>query len=72
MNYSNFGKEKFIHDFSLIDWSPLTDSSELVNNNFDYFHSKVIFCVESHVPKKRVTGRRLKLRSKPWIGSEIQ
>ena len=71
-DYSNFGKEKFIHDFSLTDWSPLTDSPELVNNNFDYFYSKITSCVESHVPKKRVTGCGLKLRSKPWIGSKIQ
>ena len=38
-HYSNFGKKKFIHDFSLIDWSPLTDSPELVNINFNYFYS---------------------------------
>ena len=69
-DYSNFGKDKFIHDFSLIDWSPLTDFPELVNNNFDYFYSKVTSCVESHVPKKRVT--RNGLRSKPWIESKIQ
>ena len=56
----------------LIDWSPLTDSPELVNNNFDYFCSKITSCVESHVPKKRVARRGLKLRSKPWIGSKIQ
>ena len=71
-DYSNFGKEKFLHDFSLIDWSPLTDSPELVNNNFDYFYSKITSCVESHVPKKRVTRCGLKLRSKPWIGSKVQ
>ena len=71
-DYSNFGKEKFIHDFSLIDWSPLADPPELVNNNFDYFYSKITSCVESHVPKKRVTRHHLQLRSKPWIGSKIQ
>ena len=71
-DYSNSGKEKFICDFSLTDWPPLIDSPEQVNNNFDYFYSKVTFCVESHVPKKRVTRRGLKLRSKPWIGSKIQ
>ena len=57
---------------SLIDWSSLTDSPELVNNNFDYFCSKITSCVESHVPTKRVTRRGLKLRSKPWIASKIQ
>ena len=58
-DYSNFGKEKFIHDFSLIDWPPLTVSPEQVNS-FDYFYSKITSCVESHL-----TRRGLKLRSKP-------
>ena len=66
-DYSNFGKEKFIHDFSLIDWSPQTDSPELVNNNFDYFYSKITSCVESHVPEKRVTRRGLNPRD-PSLG----
>ena len=69
---SDFGKEKLIHDFSLIDWSPLTDSPQLVDNIFDYFCFKITSCVESYVPKKRVTGRGLKLKPKPWIGSKIQ
>ena len=62
-DYSNFGKEKFIHDFSLIDWSPLNDSPELVNNNFDYFYSKVTSCVEFHVPKKSYYK---------WLDTQIQ
>ena len=43
-----------------------------MNNNFDYFYSKTTSSVESHVPKKRVSRRGLKLKSKPWIGSKIQ
>ena len=29
-------------------------------------------CVDSHVPKKKVTKRELKLRTKPWINADIQ
>ena len=71
-DYSNFGEEKFIHDFSEIDWSPLDDMSRTVDDNSDYFYSKTTSCMESHVPKKRATRRNLKLRTKPWIGSKIQ
>ena len=71
-DYSNFGEEKFIHDFSEIDWSPLDDMSSTADNNFDYLYSKITSCIESHVPKKKVTRRNLKLRTKPWMGSKIQ
>ena len=71
-DYSNFSEEKFIHDFSEIDWSPPDDMSRTVDDNFDYFHSKTTSCMEYHLPKKRVTKRNLKLRTKPWIGSKIQ
>ena len=30
-DYSNLGKEKFIHDFTLIDWSSLDDTNLPVN-----------------------------------------
>ena len=71
-DYPNFGEEKFIHDFSEVDWFPLDDMSQTVDNNFDYFYSKITSFIESHLPKKRVTRRNLKLRTKPWIGSKIQ
>ena len=36
------------------------------------FYEKTSTCIDSHVPRKRVTNRKLKLRTKPWIDSEIQ
>ena len=71
-DYSNFGKEKFIHDYSLLDWSTLNNPSVSVNDHFDFFYEKRSTCIDSHVPRKRVTKRKLKLRTKPWINSEIQ
>ena len=68
---SKFGKEKFIHDYSLLDWSTLNNSSVSVNDHFDLFYEKTCTCVNPHVPKKRVTKKKLKLRTKPYINSEI-
>ena len=71
-DYSNFGKEKFIHDYSLINWSSLSDSNKSVNEHFNYFYKKTNDCINLHVQKKKVTKNMLKLQSKPWINSHIK
>ena len=71
-DYSNFGKEKFIHDFSQLDWSYLHNYELSINDKFDSFYIKSVACIDSHVPKKKVTRRKLKLRTKPWVNGEIQ
>ena len=71
-DYSKFGKEKFIHDFSLLDWSLLDESNKSVNEKFDYFYSAVSSCINGHAPKKKLSKKDLKLRSKPWINSKIK
>ena len=71
-DYTKFGREKFIHDFSVLDWSPINDPSVSVNDHFDYFVEKTTTCIDSHLPKKRITNRNLKLRTKPWINGKIQ
>ena len=43
-----------------------------INDKFDNFYIKSVACISSHVPKKKVTRRNLKLRTKPWINGEIQ
>ena len=71
-DYSSFGKEKFIHDYSLINWSSLSDSNKSVNEHFNYFYMKTNDCISLHVQKKKVTKNMLKLQSKPWINSHIK
>ena len=71
-DYSSYEEEKFIHDFSLLDWSSLDNSDISVNNHFNFFYEKTNTCIEQHVPKKKVTKKNLKLRTKPWISSDIQ
>ena len=71
-DYTNFAEEKFVYDYSNIDWSSLNDQSLSVDHHFDNFYAKTSSCVDSHVPKKKVTKRELKLRTKPWINADIQ
>ena len=43
-----------------------------INDKFDNFYIKSVACIDSHVPKKKVTRNNPKLRTKPWINDEIQ
>ena len=58
-DYSNFGKEKFIHDFSLIDGSILDNTDLSANDHFDYFYDEITSCIDLHVPKKQITSKVL-------------
>ena len=54
-DYLNFGKEKLIYDYSLIDWTSLSDPQISVDDHFDYLYEKISECIDTHVPKKKVT-----------------
>ena len=71
-DYSNFGKEKFIHHFSLIDWSILDNTDLSANDHFDYFYHEKTSCTDLRVPKKRITSKVLNLITEPWIDNDIQ
>ena len=59
-DYSNFGMEKFIHDFSSIDWSILDNTDLSSNDPFVCFYDEITSCIDLHVPKKRITSKVLK------------
>ena len=71
-DYSNFGKEEFIYDFSLVGWTSLSDLQISVDDHFDYLYEKTSEFVDAHVPKKKVAEKYLRLRSEPWINVRIQ
>ena len=64
--------KKFIYDYFLMDWTSLSDSQISVDEHFDYLYEKTSECINTHLPKKKVTKKYLKLRSKPWINVRIQ
>ena len=71
-DYSNFGKKKFIHDYSLIDWSFLDNSDVYIHDHFNTFYDKTTECISNHIHKRKASKRDPKLRSKPWIVTETQ
>ena len=71
-DYTNFSEEKFIYNYSMLDWTSLDNTSLSATDHFDNFYAKTTECVNSRIPKKKVTKKALKLRSKPWINSNIQ
>ena len=56
----------------MLDWTSLDNTSLSATDHFDNFYGKTTEYVNSHIPKKKVTKKALKLRSKPWINSNIQ
>ena len=70
----NFRKEKFIYEYSLIDWTSLSDPQISVDDHFDYLYEKTSECIDTYIPKakKKITKKYLKLRFKPWINARIQ
>ena len=54
-DYSNFGKEKCIYDYSPIDWTSLSDPQISVDDHFDYLCKKTSEYIDTHVPKNKVT-----------------
>ena len=56
-----------------MDWLFLSDSSASINDLGKKFHDDTInFIDNQNVPKKKVTEKYLKLRSKPFINTKIQ
>ena len=55
----------------MLDWTSLDNTSLSATDHFDNFYAKTTECVNSHIPKKKVTKKALKLRSKPWINSNM-
>ena len=56
----------------MLDWTSLDNTSLSATDHFDNIYAETTECVNSHIPKKKVTKKALKLRSKPWINSNIQ
>ena len=60
-DYSKFLSESFRDDVSIQNW----------NDSFKDFYTKLEASVDSHAPLKKLTPREIKIRSKPWLSTEI-
>ena len=71
-DYRTFDKTKFLSDYSDIERSYLSDESTDLNTKFDKFLRSLHDLINKHCPKKKLSKKVLKLRSKPWINFQIQ
>ena len=69
-DYKNFNEGKFLSDYNDIERSFLNDNDIDVNQKFEIFLFKLHNLVDKHLPKKKLSKKALKLRSRPWIDSE--
>ena len=68
-DYSKFCAELFRDDVSIQKWdNNLTN----VNEQFNDFYWRLENCVDRHAPLKKINKEEQKLRSKPWITSQIK
>ena len=71
-DYSKFDEERFLADFSNLNFEYLNANPTDVNAKFNRFLANLNEIVSKHAPLKKLTKRDLKLRNKPWINSRIQ
>ena len=50
---------------TFLDWSDLDDMDKSINHHFENFYNKSLICVDHHLPKLKVSKKRLKLKTKP-------
>lgn len=70
-DYSNFDPNKFCDDVRSINWEKCFNSNDS-SESFDYFYSELIGVVDSHIPLKILSKRKLKQTFKPWITQGIR
>ena len=66
-DFSKFDEEKFINDFSLLDWNSFSSDYMGANTKFDILYDQISQFINSHVPRRKLSKREIKLSTKPWI-----
>ena len=71
-NYWDFKQNKFIQDFSKLNWDKLHDTSVHVDKTFEILYDELLSCVSRHAPLTKVSFKTLSFKAKPWISMRIQ
>ena len=70
-DYKNFNDDAFKAELSELDWSLVTENSE-VNLGFETFLRLVNRILDKHVPTKIIEKKENKITSKPWVTRGIK
>ena len=65
-DYKNFSDDAFKAEISDLDWSLVTENSE-VNLGFETFVRLVNRILDKHAPTKIIEKKQNKITSKPWV-----
>ena len=71
-DWSNFVQENFILDYFSDDWNSIINNDKDVNLSFDNFIKRIIAILDNHASLRKVTEKKLRFRSKPWITLGLQ
>ena len=65
-------QENFILDYFSVDWDSLINNDKDVNLSFNNFLKRINAILDNHAPLRKVTQKKLRLRSKPWTTLGLQ
>lgn len=68
---TEFHEEEFINDFSVISWKDISNTNLDANTKFNIFYDQIPQLINSHVPRRKLSKREIKLSIRPWISKEI-
>ena len=71
-DWFNFVQENFILDYFSVDWNSLINNDKDVNLSFNNFFKRINAILDNHAPLRKVTKKKLRFRSKPWITLGLQ
>ena len=70
LNYYKYDDTKF-DEFTVINWENISNTNLDANTKFNIFFDKISQFINSHVPRRKLSKREIKLSTKPWITKEI-
>ena len=70
-DYTKFDEVKFINEFTVINWENISSTNLDANIKFNIFYDQISQFINSHVPRRKLSKRKIKLSTKPWITQEI-
>ena len=60
-----------MNDLSLLGWSNISSDYMDANTKIDIFYDQISQFINSHVPRRKLFKREIKLSTKPWITKPI-
>ena len=67
-----YKKGNFILDYFSVDWNSLINNDKDVNLSFNNFLKRINAILDNHAPLRKVTQKKLRFKSKPWITLGLQ